>query len=90
MFQSAIYKVPLTDIENDCFRLHIGDIVMFLVILFVGSKLLQFGVPVVFRTVQHGLKIFIMLLGIFYSMAVSIELSTVTGVGRNTYQRDGL
>ncbi len=90
MFQSAIYKVPLTDIENDCFRLHIGDIVMFLVILFVGSKLLQFGVPVVFRTLQHGLKIFMMLLGIFYSMAVSIELSTVTGVGRNTYQRDGL
>ena len=89
MFQNAIYKTPLTDIENDCLRLHIGDLVVFILILYVGSKALQFGVPVVIRAAQHGLKLFTMFVGLFYTMAVSIELSTVSGAGKNTYQDDG-
>ena len=89
MFQNAIYRTPLTDIENDCFRLHIGDLVLFVVIAYVGSKALQFFVPVAIRLIQHGLKLFTMFVGLFYTMAVSIELSTVSGVGRNTYQEDG-
>ena len=89
MFQNAIYRTPLTDIENDCFRIHIGDIVVFILIAYVGSKALQFGVPVIIRGIQHGLKLLTMFIGLFYTMAVSIELSTVSGVGKNTYQEDG-
>ena len=89
MFQNAIYKTPLTDIENDCFRLHIGDLVVFILICYVGSKALQFGVPLAIRAAQHGWKLFTMVVGLFYTMAVSIELSTLTGAGKNTYQSDG-
>ena len=89
MFQNAIYKTPLNDIESDCFRLHIGDIFVFILIAYVGSKALQFGVPLAIRGLQHGLKLLTMLIGLFYSMAVTIELSTVTGIGKNTYQTDG-
>ena len=89
MFQNAIYKTPLTDIENDCLRLHFGDLVVFILICYVGSKALQFGVPLAIRAAQHGWKLFTMVVGLFYTMAVSIELSTLTGAGKNTYQDDG-
>lgn len=89
MFQNAIYKTPLTDIESDCFKLHIGDIVLFILIAYIGSKALQLGVPVIIRVSQHVLKIVAMLIGLFYTMAVSIELSTVINVQKNTFQNDG-
>jgi len=89
MFQNTIYRTPLTEIESDCFRLHIGDMIVFILIAYVGSKVLQLGVPIALRATQHGLKLFTMFVGLFYTMAVSIELSTISGVGENTYQEDG-
>jgi hypothetical protein len=89
MFQNAIYKTPLTDIENDCLRLHVGDMVVFILVCYVGSKALQFAVPLATRAVQHGLKLVTMVIGLFYTMAVSIELSTLSNAGKNTYQQDG-
>lgn len=89
MFQNAIYKTPLTDIESDCFRLHIGDIVVFIMIAYVGCTAIQIGGPIALKGIQHGIKLLTMFVGLFYTMAVSIELSTVSGVGENTYSEDG-
>lgn len=89
VFQFAIYETPLTAIETDCFNLHVGDILLLLVVGYVASTGLQFTFPVIMRGLQHGFKIMLQVIGLFYSMAVSVELSTVAGVGENTYQDPG-
>lgn len=86
IFQKAIYETPLSQIETDCYNLRAGDIIIMLVIGYVASTALQVSVPIAIRAMQHGLKILLQLIGLFYSMAVSVELSTVSGVGKNTYQ----
>ena len=89
MFQHAIYRTPLSMVETDCYNLHLGDLVVFLAAGYGASVVLQFVVPIFVRVLQHGLKVFVQLVGLFYTMAVSIELSTVRGV-KNTYQKEGL
>ena len=86
IFQKAIYETPLSQIETDCYNLRAGDIVIMLVIGYVASTVLQVSGPIAIRAMQHGFKIMLQLIGLFYSMAVSVELSTVSGVGKNTYQ----
>ena len=85
IFQKAIYEIPLTQIETDCYGLRIGDIIIVVVIGYVMSTILQFTAPVAIRGMQSAFKIFLQVVGLFYSMAVSVELSTVSG-NKNTYQ----
>lgn len=89
IFQQTIYRTPLTQIEKDCYAIHRGDIIIIIAVLYGSSVALQFAVPILIRGMQHGFKMFLILLALFYNMAVSIELSTVVGVGKNTYQDDG-
>lgn len=89
IFQMAIYETPLNPFEKDCFSLHVGDIGLLIMAGYVLSTFLQFVAPIAMRAIQHGFKATLQLLGVLYSIAVCVELSTIAGVGSNTYQ-DGL
>ena len=89
IFQMAIYETPLNPFEKDCFSLHVGDIGLLIMAGYVLSTFLQFVAPIAMRAIQHGFKATLQLLGVLYSIAVCVELSTISGVGENTYQ-DGL
>jgi len=79
-------NVQITDMENDCFNLKRGDIVLAVIGTYISFEVLSLIVPLSFKTVSSGLKVVTSLFGIIYNMALSIELQPSFGL-ENTYQK---
>lgn len=89
IFQEIVEDVQVTQLQMDCLRLHTGDFILIGMVIYVALTVLTLVVPAAVRSIQHALKMVILLTNILYSMSVAIELNTVSGV-TNTYQPEGL
>lgn len=89
IFQEIVEDVKVTQLQLDCLRLHTGDFILIGMVIYVSLTALTLVVPAAVRSIQHAMKLVILLTNILYSMSVSIELNTVSGI-TNTYQPEGL
>jgi len=87
VFQQVIENIPPSDLEQECMRVHMSDVVVMVIVAYAATKVLSLVVPIAARIGQHAFKIVLLVAGLLYSMAVSIELSTIGGV-KNTFQKD--
>lgn len=89
MTQYIIEGIEIEQIELDCLILSYIDIGM----VFLGTwfivKFLSIIVPVMIRGFQHALNIFTIMVTIIYSMALSLEIQTTSGINTE-YESEGI
>jgi hypothetical protein len=89
MSQSIIENVEITKKEQDCLQLRFGDIYLFIIILYVSFEISSLIIPIAIRVTQHTIKLITLSVAILYTMVISIELQSTSGL-KNTFQHDGL
>jgi len=82
--QSIKENVQITDVENDCFNLKRGDIVLAVIAIYISFEALSIAVPLTLKSLSSVLKVIMMLFAVIYNMALSIELQPSL---ENTYQK---
>jgi hypothetical protein len=89
MTQYIIEGIEIEQIELDCLNLSYIDIGMVILATWFIVKFLSIIVPIMIRGFQHMLNIFTIAVTIIYSMALSLELQTTSGINTE-YESEGI
>lgn len=76
--QGIIENTEIRQVEMDCLTISYFDLVLAGVILWLCSQLMSLVAPIIVRSVQHTLNLFLIYTTMIYSMIISLEIQTVT------------
>ena len=76
--KGAIETIAVTQIEMDCLNISYIDIGLSFVFIWLATQVLSIGAPLIVRAFQHVINLSIIFVSMIYSMAVSLEIQTVT------------
>lgn len=76
--QGIIENTDIRQVEIDCLTISYFDLVLSGVIIWLGSQFMTLVAPIIVRSVQHTLNLFLIYTTMIYSMIISLEIQTVT------------
>lgn len=80
MTQSVIEGIEIEQIELDCLNISYADIVFMITCVWFISKFMGVIAPVMIKAGQHGLNILMIYITMIYSMILSLEMQTTSGI----------
>jgi len=87
MAQDIVEGVPISQAERDCLHLSYVDVAFIGAVGWLVTKWLSYVVPLTVRCCQHITNFFVISATIIYSMVLSLELETVSGLKEYRYDR---